>query len=78
MGERCGPYQCTSRWRAIAFDEVGSDFFLRLVVPHLCFGEQAPALKGMKYSTLAAQGFHCTVANEVVHFSSPTSLPRII
>jgi hypothetical protein len=47
---------------------MGGDFVQRLVVPHLGFGEHAPAIKWMMHRGLAAQGFHRAVANKVVHF----------
>ena len=46
--------------------------FLRLVVPHLGFSKQSPALEGMKHRALTAQGFHCAVANEIFHIAPPT------
>jgi hypothetical protein len=64
--------------QAIAFHETGSDLLLGFVVPHFRFGQQSPALERAKYRTLAAQGFHCTVANEVIHLSPPACLYRII
>src|SRR5216683_1143307 len=66
--------ECTVRRGTIAIDRAGRNF-QRFVVPHLCFSEQSPAFKGMKYRALAAQRFHCPVANEILHFSPPTSLP---
>src|SRR6266853_4324325 len=66
--------ECTGRRGAIAIDRAGRNF-QRLVVPHLCFSEQSPAFKGMKHRALAAQRFHCAVANEILHFSPPTCLP---
>ena len=77
IGERCCcSDECIGRRGAIAFYKMGSDFVLRLVVPHLCFSEQPPALKGVKHRALAAQGFHCAVANEVFHSRLQPLCPR--
>ena len=40
---------------AIAFDKARSDFFLRPMMPHLCFGKQSPALERTKHRALTAQ-----------------------
>ena len=70
-------------WRPVALHEAGSNLFLRLVVPHLGFGEQSPTLKRPKHRALTAKGFHCAVANEVFHCSRlqppcpPNDLKRI-
>src|SRR5216683_6845589 len=66
--------ECTVRRGTIAIDRAGRNF-QRFVVPHLCFCEQSPAFKGIKYRALAAQRFYRPVANEILHFSPPTSLP---
>jgi hypothetical protein len=66
--------ECASRRSAFAIHGAGRNF-QRFVVPHLCFSEQSPAFKGVKHRALTAQRFHCTVANEILHFSPPTCLP---
>jgi hypothetical protein len=53
------------------------DLVLRLVVPHLRLGKQAPALKRMKHRALTAQRFHRAVANEVLHVAAPTFYPEL-
>ena len=76
VGERGRLNECPGRRGAIAFHKMGSDFVLRLVVPHLRFSEQPPALKGMKHRALAAQRLHCAVANKVFHSRLQPLCPR--
>ena len=71
LNERAGGRRCIASYRA------GGEFVLRLVVPHLRLSEQPPALVRVKHRALAAQGFHCAVANEICHIAPPTPCPEL-
>jgi hypothetical protein len=63
-----------SALRRVAFLEAGRDVVERPVVPSLGFGEQLPAILGMKRGALTAQGFHRAAVNEVLHRHLPDSV----
>jgi hypothetical protein len=67
-----------SRLRGVAFFEARSDLVERPVVPSLGFGEQLPAILGMKRGALTAQGFHRAAVNEVLHRHLPDSVGDIL
>jgi hypothetical protein len=54
------------------------DLVERLVAPFLGFGEQLPAVLGMKCRALAVQGFHCAAVNELFHRHLPDSIFDIL
>jgi hypothetical protein len=66
---------CAGRRDAVAFHKAQGNLLLGLVVPHLSFSEQPPTLQRAKHCALPAQGFHSAVANDVIHFTPPASLP---
>src|SRR4051812_7337977 len=68
----------TRRPSAVAFVEMRRDVVQRLVAPFLGFGEQLPAVFGMKCSALAVQGFHGAAVNELFHRHLPDSVDDIL
>ena len=69
---------CNSRLRRVAFLEVGSDLVERPVAPFLGFGQQLPAILGMKHGALTVQGFHRTAVNEFFHRHLQESVDDIL
>jgi hypothetical protein len=74
QAERVG----TRRLSGVAFLEVRGDVVERLVAPSLCFGEQLPAILGMKCCSLTIQGFHRTAVNELFHRHLPDQVGDIL
>jgi hypothetical protein len=67
-----------SRSRAVTFLEVGRDLVQRPVAPFFGFGEQLPAVLGMKRGALAVQGFHRAAVNELFHRHLPDLVGDIL
>src|SRR3954470_8756990 len=53
---------------------MGGDLVQRAVAPFLRFGEQLPAVLGMKRGALAVQGLHRAAVNEFFHRHLPGSV----
>jgi hypothetical protein len=62
----------------VAFLKPRSDLVERLVAPFLGFGEQLPAVLGMKCGALAVQGFHRAAVNEFFHRHLPDFVGGIL
>jgi hypothetical protein len=67
-----------SRLSDVAFLEVRGDVVERLVPPFLGFGEQLPAVLGMKGCSLTVQGFHCAAVNKLFHRHLPVQADDIV
>jgi len=67
------------RWnRGVALLEAGGDLVERPVSPFLGFGEQLPAVFGMKCGALTVQGFHRAAVNELFHRHLPDFVAGIV
>jgi hypothetical protein len=67
-----------SRSGPVAFLKPRSDLVQRPVAPFLGFGEQLPAVFGMKCCALTAEGFHRAAVNELFHRHLPDSVGDIV
>jgi hypothetical protein len=67
-----------SRLRRVAFFEASGDMVERPVMPFLGFGQQLPAILGMKRGSLTVQRFHSAAVNEILHRHLPGSVDDIL